>query len=553
MWRFFEIIVRMIIHSNKISKILGLASICVGVTIVVAWILDISALKSIIPNAVTMKFSTAVSFVFSGITVYFVAQYYDGKRGKAQIAVPVSGFVIFLFMATILLACIVGVNSGIEQLFVREAPNAVQTPDAGRPSIPTMTNFVLIVIAGIFALSETKLRKFVSLVGYAVSIIGAISIIGHITNQPLLYYYVDNVSAAMAIHTSILFVCLGIALVLLRKNNDVQTESIKIQTRMISLFLSVSLIPIIFIVGLSFNNIENTSDGESTKLSMIIIGIITAIAATIFSILTAKSISKPIVSLKDVSAQISKGNHSIKADESGNDEIGELSKTFNVMVNEVIKAEKLSTIGLLSSTLGHDLKNHITVMKMSLGILKNESQAMQNENVSEKISLLEKSTDKMWSQIEDVLNFIRQNPLQLETISFAKLLENALKIVKTPETIKLKIPTKDIPVYCDVKKLETVLVNLINNSIQAMDSNGIITIKSNVDDTYSIIQIEDSGPGMSPETLSKIFNPLFTTKRSGTGLGLASCKNIMEQHGGMITAQNNPTTFTIKIPKPLNS
>ncbi len=540
----------MIIRSNKASKIIGLASILVGMVVAVSWVLDIPALESLIPNSVTMKFSTAVSFVFSGITIYFLAQYNDGKAGWAQIAVPVSGFVIFLFMATILVAYVAGINSGIEQLFVRESPNAVKTSEAGRPSIPTMINFILIIIAGLFALSENGLRKFVNAMGYAISIIGAIPIIGYITNQPLLYYYVNNVSSAMAIHTSILFVVLGIALIFLKKNTNMQSKRLKIQTRMVSLFLSASLIPIIFIVGLSFNNIENVPNAESTKLSMVIIGIITAITTTIFSLFTTKSISKPIIALKEVSAQISEGNRSLKADETSSDEIGDLSKAFNVMVDNVIKSEKLSTIGLLSSTLGHDLKNNLTVMKMSVGLLKQRNQDVLNESILEKITTIEKSADKMWAQIDDVLDFIRQSPLKLENISFAKLAENALKIIKIPATIKIETPAEDTFVYCDAKKLETVLVNLINNSIQAIDSSGTITIKTNMDSNYSIIQVIDSGPGIPQESISKVFDPLFTTKRTGTGLGLASCKNIVEQHGGIITVQNNPTTFTIKIPKP---
>lgn len=543
----------MIIQDNKIPKIIGLVSICIGLLVASAWVLDIPILTHLIPDAVTMKFSTSISFIFSGITIYFVAQYTEGKIGRAQIAVPVSGFVIFLFMVTILTGYVVGINTGIEQLFVREASNAVETPDAGRPSIPTMFNFILIVLAGIFALSESKLRKFVSHIGYVILVIGAIAVIGHITNQPFLYYYVDAVSTGMAIHTSILFISLGLALILLQKNTSVEAKSLKIQTRMISLFLSASLIPIIFIIGLSSNNIEDTLDGESVKLSMVIIGIVTAITATIFSLLIAKAISKPIIDLKNISGQIAKGNRSVKANEAGNDEISDLSKAFNVMVTNVIKSENLSTIGLLSSTLGHDLRNNLTVMKMSLDILKREDQIHSNKNFSEKIRLIENSVEKMRNQIDDVLGFIRQTPLKQENISFAQLLENVLKIIKIPEKVKLDLPSQNIFVYCDVRKMETVLVNLINNSIQAIDSNGTIVINLSEDDDNSVIQIEDSGSGIPASVMSKIFDPLFTTKRAGTGLGLASCKNIVEQHGGMIYAQNNPTIFTIKIPKHSNS
>jgi two-component system sensor histidine kinase HydH len=69
------------------------------------------------------------------------------------------------------------------------------------------------------------------------------------------------------------------------------------------------------------------------------------------------------------------------------------------------------------------------------------------------------------------------------------------------------------------------------------------------DQNYNIISIEDTGPRITEENLQKIFEPLFTTKQKGTGLGLTSCKNIVEQHGGTIMAENNPAAFTIKLPK----
>jgi len=536
---------------RKISQIIACVSICIGLLVCIGWILDIPSLKSFLPNSVTMKFSTAVSFIFSGITIYFISKYNEGKTGIAQIVVPISGFIIFLFMATLLTANVVGITSGIEQLFVRESNEAIKTSSPGMPSIPTIVNFILIIIAGMFAFSESKLlRKLITLIGYVVLAIGIIAIVGYVINQPSLYYYIDNVSSAMAIHTSILFISLGIALILSRNNEIPQrSESVKIYTKITSLFFASSLIPIIFVVGLNFNILEGFPNNESIKISMIIISIVTTVAVVMFSLLISKSISKPIVSLKDVAMQISKGNFFIKANESGSDEIGELSKTFNQMVDNVIKSERLSTIGLLSSTLGHNIRNDLTVIKISLDIIKCKHSTKLDEDVLSKITLMEKSVMDIQNQINNTLNFIRQTPLKLEKVSLLKLLEKTLNIITIPENIKIDLPLNDISVYCDSSKLIVVLTNLINNSIQAIETGGRITIKASEDKDHSIIQIEDSGSGIPSETIVKIFEPLFTTKNMGTGLGLASCKYMIEEHNGIITVQNNPTTFTIKIPK----
>jgi signal transduction histidine kinase len=99
--------------------------------------------------------------------------------------------------------------------------------------------------------------------------------------------------------------------------------------------------------------------------------------------------------------------------------------------------------------------------------------------------------------------------------------------------------------------MEIVFGNILLNSIQAIGDNaGQIYIRYAKKADSAIIEIVDSGAGIPQEHISKIFDPLFTTKQKGTGLGLTSCKNIIEQHGGTISAKNAPTTFTIVLPLP---
>jgi len=93
--------------------------------------------------------------------------------------------------------------------------------------------------------------------------------------------------------------------------------------------------------------------------------------------------------------------------------------------------------------------------------------------------------------------------------------------------------------------------NLLTNSLQAINYNGEITIRITDLESEVEIQVEDSGDGVPTEIISRVFEPLFTTKKKGTGLGLASCKSIVEQHGGSISVKNKPSIFTIKLPKML--
>jgi signal transduction histidine kinase len=516
----------------------------VGLIVVTGWIFDIPALKSILPHQVTMKFSTAISFVFSGIILYFVSKHCAGKIGNGQIAIPVSGLVVFLFMASLLATSIVGAPNGVEQLFIQER-DTVKTTLPGVPSIPTIISFLLIVVTGIVSLNNSYKLRPIKYIGYTILAIGVVSLLGYLVDQPTLYYYIENVSTAMAIHTSVLFALIGYALSALRPPTKVVYSSVRIQTKLLSLFLASSIIPIIFVIGLNYN----IADSSVSHSSIITISIVTAVAVSVFSIFTAKSISQPIVDLKNISTKISEGDFTVKAAQNSNDELGQLSKSFNQMVDNVIKAERLSTIGLLASRLGHDLRNNLTTILTTTHIIKKKAGFDADKDLQWQINMIEKAAQKINYQIEDVLNFVRFSPLKSEHVSLSKILQNTIKTIHVPPKIKVVLPQADLNVNCNANQLEIVMTNLINNSIQAIGTDGEIVIDAYEDDNNSIIKVKDSGPGIPSEALSKIFEPLFTTKQQGTGLGLTTCRNIVGQYGGTIDVKNNPTTFTIKMPK----
>ncbi len=88
----------------------------------------------------------------------------------------------------------------------------------------------------------------------------------------------------------------------------------------------------------------------------------------------------------------------------------------------------------------------------------------------------------------------------------------------------------------------------MNNAVYALDGQGEVNITLESDSKFATVKVQDSGPGISEENLDKIFEPMFTTKKTGTGLGLVICKSIIEQHGGSISVSNKPTTFTVQLP-----
>ena len=184
----------------------------------VGWFLNLPALTSIIPQWVTMKFSTALSFFVSGISLFFIAKMAEGHKSTAQAVLPITSLIILLLMATLLVSVIVGVRTGIEDLFVREAKGAIRTVTPGRPSLGTMIDFTLLGIAGIVALFEpANHRKYLTWMGWIITVMGVVAIFGYIFDNPTLYYTISAWSTAMALHTAILFTLLGIALILLSR------------------------------------------------------------------------------------------------------------------------------------------------------------------------------------------------------------------------------------------------------------------------------------------------------------------------------------------------
>jgi len=216
---------------------------------------------------------------------------------------------------------------------------------------------------------------------------------------------------------------------------------------------------------------------------------------------------------------------------------------------EHLKTEKLTTIGLLASGLAHDLRNPLSVIKNTLELLKIDSSSRLFDENKTKFERIDRAISKMLNQIDSVMDFVRIKPLKLESASITEIIKSAVQSIKIPENITINLPKNHVQHVCDAKKLEVVFTNLILNAIDAIDKKGMITIRAEEKTDDIKIEVEDTGTGISDNIIQEIFDPLFTSKQSGTGLGLTTCKSIIEQHDGTINVKNNPSIFIIIIPK----
>ena len=203
-------------NKGKIAKGLSLVVIIAGISVIIGWFFDIGILKSISPAWVSMKFDTAIAFVLSGITLYFIVRAVEGEFDKAPVVLSITSLIIILLMGTLFFSAVLGINTGAEELFVKDKTTNVKTVVAGQPSVPTMFNFILIASAGILTtLNPVNLRSKLKIIGVIVGLIGTLAVVGYIVNVPYLYYFIEGVNSAIALHTAVLFIVLGIGFICL--------------------------------------------------------------------------------------------------------------------------------------------------------------------------------------------------------------------------------------------------------------------------------------------------------------------------------------------------
>ena len=246
------------------------------------------------------------------------------------------------------------------------------------------------------------------------------------------------------------------------------------------------------------------------------------------------------------------------------DEIGKLVSEYNNMVKKVeenaillAQSERESAWREMARQVAHEIKNPLTPMKLNIQYL----QKALNNNQSNIKELGERVSNSIIEQIDNLSyiasefsNFAKMPEAKPETLELGALLNRAIELYVNDEELKVTIinnPSK-IVVVSDKSQLLRVFTNLLENAKQAIPNTrkGIITVSTVIDNEYVIISIADNGNGIPEEIVSKIFHPYFTTKSSGTGLGLAMTKKIIEFWKGQIwfeTKINEGTTFFIKM------
>jgi signal transduction histidine kinase len=225
---------------------------------------------------------------------------------------------------------------------------------------------------------------------------------------------------------------------------------------------------------------------------------------------------------------------------------------------ELLKKERLSVLGQLTATVAHELRNPLSAIRNTLFSVKEMANGA-GLTLDRPISRMERSIERCNRIIGDLLEYARHRELRRASVDLEGWLHDVLAEQQVPAGIAL---TEDFhapnqPIAIDAERVRRVVINLIDNAAQAMgelpaDAERRISVRTSADDDGVAIQVADTGPGISPENLTRIFEPLFSTKSFGTGLGLATVKQIVGQHGGTIDVDSTVgrgTCFTVRLPR----
>lgn len=290
------------------------------------------------------------------------------------------------------------------------------------------------------------------------------------------------------------------------------------------------------------------------------------IALTIF---LARRYTTPIKNLVGDFKRISAGDLSVTIPVESNDEIGEMAEGFNNMVEKLrerealekrlYEAEHLSRVGQLASGIAHEIRNPLNYISLAIDHLKTEILPCCGDKYSELEELTEKIKEEVRRANYMVVNFMNYGrPLKLRRtqVIYRELLAKVLPVLQdrlTEQHITAiqQIPSDLPPLWIDGELFRNCILNFVTNASQAMPDGGTITLGALLDGGQVKLTFRDQGSGISPDDIGKIFQPYFTTKDVGIGLGLAITERIIKEHGGGIEVESTVgagTTITVSLP-----
>ena len=534
------------ILKSKLAVLVALSSIVLvlGSTVVVGWVFGVDSLKSITPAWVTMKFSTAMSFVLSGIMLFAIIHFVQTKTEFSRAIIIIPSITVIFFTLLDVASGMFQFSSPLLLLFSSE-DSGVGSLKKGLPSVGTMVNFLLIGVCGLLFNFNFRIQKIFQIVGFVVLLIGVIGMSGYGLDQPYLYYQIESVSGAMAIHTTILFYLVGAFLLFLSKVGDLQIklDSFKKLEFLRWAFFLISMGGILLLFNFILG--ESLQHEDFWRLMIYL--------ASIFVIISA------ILILYRLKANYDRMDLEILHRK--NAEKKSLRALEKLRQYEIEKEE-------FSSMISHELKTPLTPIRgyceIILGMLKDKK---EDQEVIDCINKIDFNASLLENFISDLLD-AQKLDMKKMNFSYADVCyDDFLNDLK--KDYEQKIKSKKIKFWItnrvndthntDPTRLRQILDNLLNNSIDFVpDTGGEINLSVKDDSDKILFCVKDNGVGIPKNKHSKLFKKFFQAdtslarKHGGTGLGLVICKGLVEGLKGRIWFESEfgkGSQFYFSLPK----
>ncbi|MFH1878928.1 MAG: ATP-binding protein [Candidatus Omnitrophota bacterium] len=261
---------------------------------------------------------------------------------------------------------------------------------------------------------------------------------------------------------------------------------------------------------------------------------------------TQKSMFFMIEDLNEMSSQLKEARDHLE------DKVRERTEDLLDISGKLHRSERLAFLGKLSGSVTHELRNPLAVLKNAVYFLEKRFKDENDEKVARYIDIVRKEINIIDSIIDDIMGFAKTRAPELEETDIRDVIDAAVSSINIPEMIKVKKEFNEIPVIkIDKEQVLHAVVNIANNAIMAMNGNGVLTFRASVEDNKACIEIQDTGPGIPPDEKGLIFEPLYSSKPKGTGLGLPIARMMVENNDGTIefdTELGEGTIFRILLP-----